>query len=184
MRARGWSGRQDLNLRPPGPELRTESFPSVRRLFLPSQALEIRTSDKHAKPLNPRRATRCEARFVAPVSPAARCPSPTWVRRRSFRSERSLHAWVYAAPLRTDCASEANYPMFGFRTPYASLRHLSPPTWPTMSGSAVLRRPIRWSSQLKIAPRKVPPPSGYEPPEDAVQAVSNAYQPCGFFPTR
>src|SRR5438874_9177229 len=105
-----WSGRQDSNLRPPGPELRTGRFPSVRRLFLPSQALEIRKGEKHAKTLNPRRTMPCEARFVAPVSPTARRPSPTWVLSLSFRSERSLHASVYAGPLRTDCASEATCP--------------------------------------------------------------------------
>src|SRR5438045_3005589 len=70
IEALDWSGRQDLNLRPPGPELPPGSCPLVRPLFSAAQALEIWNRDKHARILNPRRATPCEAGFVAPMSPA------------------------------------------------------------------------------------------------------------------
>ena len=85
IEALDWSGRQDSNLRPPGPELRRGSLPLLRRLFLASQALEIRTGDIRARILNPRRATLCEARFVAPVSPAENRRDLTGRLSHSFR---------------------------------------------------------------------------------------------------
>jgi len=103
-----WSGRQDLNLRPPGPELLRRRSPLVRRLVTASQALEIRKGDRHAKLLNPRLATTCEARFVAPVSPATAPRLPSCRANRFSRSRKSQPDWASAAQSPTACASEVS----------------------------------------------------------------------------
>jgi hypothetical protein len=115
-----WSGRQDLNLRPPGPEPLRHRFPLVRRLVTASQALEIRKGDRHAKLLNPRLATTCEARFVAPVSPATAPRLPSCRANRFSRSRKSQPDWASAAQSPTACASEVSCRTSASRTRSAS----------------------------------------------------------------
>ncbi len=119
-RALDWSGRQDLNLRPPGPEPLRRRFPLVRRLVTVSQALEIRKGDRHAKLLNPRLATTCEARFVAPVSPATAPRLPSCRANRFSRSRKSQPDWASAAQSPTACASEVSCRTSASRTRSAS----------------------------------------------------------------
>src|SRR5712692_4042408 len=111
-----WSGRQDLNLRPPGPELLSRRFPLLRRLRTPSQPLEPRKSERHAKLLNPRHATTCEARFVAPVSPATMRASVTQPRNVSLPWAKSLRGSACAARRCTACASAGSSPTFASPT--------------------------------------------------------------------
>ena len=123
--AEDWSGRQDLNLRPPGPEPRPSCFPLVRRLLTTSQALEIRKGSRRPRILNPRPATPCEARFVAPVSPAITRTPGRCQANRFYRWRASPRNWGSAARQLTDCASAASLPTFASRTRSVS----RPPPW-------------------------------------------------------
>ncbi len=124
-----WSGRQDLNLRPPGPELPSGSFPLVRRSRTALQALEMRKGEWHAKLPNPLLATTCEARLVAPVSPATMRRHPTSRANRFSRSRKSRPDWASAAQSPTVCASEVNCRMSASRTRSASRLPRWPSTW-------------------------------------------------------
>jgi hypothetical protein len=132
----------------------------VRRLFLASQTLEIRKGGKHAKPHNPRHATACEARFVAPVSPVGRRRRATCQPRHCFRSKKSPHGWASAGPLRTDSVSEATCPTRGFRTLSASRRPLSPRTSLTESDRDGLHGPTHEDVLLVLLRR---PPRLHRP---------------------
>ena|ERR1700674_5241121 len=77
-----WSGRQDSNLRPPGPELLSGSWEGVTLSSTGSHPLDITEDSDPAHPLNGRRDRPCEAGFVPPVSPR--------FRRKLILSERLL----------------------------------------------------------------------------------------------
>jgi hypothetical protein len=109
--------------RSPWPSPREErggGIPLVRRLVTASQALEIRKGDRHAKLLNPRLATTCEARFVAPVSPATAPRLPSCRANRFSRSRKSQPDWASAAQSPTACASEVSCRTSASRTRSAS----------------------------------------------------------------
>ncbi len=67
-----WSGRQDSNLRPPGPELLSGSWDSVAPHGASSHPLDITSDSDPARPLNGRPDKPCDAGFVPTVSPRFR----------------------------------------------------------------------------------------------------------------
>src|SRR5207237_318639 len=67
-----WSGRQDLNLRPPGPERQLGSCDSLALPGIASHPLDIAAHPDPAHPLNGGPDKPCEAGFVPPVSPRSR----------------------------------------------------------------------------------------------------------------
>ncbi len=118
-----------MNLRPPGPELLLRRFHLVRRLSTASQALEIRKGDRRARLLNPGGATACEARFVAPVSPATSRRPVNCRANHFFRSRKSQRNWPSAEQPRTAFARAVSFPISVFRTPSASRRRCWRSTW-------------------------------------------------------
>ena len=66
------SGRQDSNLRPPGPELQSGSCDSLALPGTGSHSLDITMDSDPAHPLNGRPDKPCEAGFVPTVSPRFR----------------------------------------------------------------------------------------------------------------
>ena len=67
-----WSGRQDLNLRPPGPERLSGSCDGIALPGTASHRHDITADLDPAHPLNGSRDTPCEAGFVPTVSPPRR----------------------------------------------------------------------------------------------------------------
>src|SRR5438128_905279 len=67
-----WSGRQDLNLRPPGPERQSASWEGGALSSTGSHPLDITGDSNPAHPLNGGADKPCEAGFVPTVSPRFR----------------------------------------------------------------------------------------------------------------
>ncbi len=69
-----WSGRQDLNLRPPGPEPVPGGAPEEARRVTASLPEDAAARRAPLHPLNPSDAKLCEGVHVPSVSPHSRAP--------------------------------------------------------------------------------------------------------------